>query len=199
MNVLQRFSVPVVSSICMTFALLYLMFLLVHTEHPELAAPTIFKLPPISYTAVDADLKQTVIKPQEPEPVEPAPDVPSEPYSYKFAITGDSHFPDINIEQDEGINAVTDHQLVLALGYPPVYPQIAINREVEGYAVVGFSVSASGTVFDAYIIESEPASIFDKASLKAIKKFKYKARIVGGKPVATDGQRYLFRYALDAS
>ena len=83
------------------------------------------------------------------------------------------------------------------MGFPPEYPNVALRRGVEGYAIVGFSVSPAGEVVDPYIIESEPGTFFDRSALKAIKRFRYKAQLVNGKPVTTDGQRYMFRFELD--
>jgi len=91
----------------------------------------------------------------------------------------------------------TDNQLVIALGFPPEYPNRAIQRKIEGFVVVGFSVSAAGEVFDAYIREAEPKGVFERSALKAISKFKYRARSEGGKPLATAGQRYMFTYKLE--
>jgi protein TonB len=90
-----------------------------------------------------------------------------------------------------------DNQLVIAIGFPPEYPNRALMRGIEGYAIVGFSVSAVGSVVAPYIVESEPNTVFDRSSLKAISKFKYKARMVNGRAVSTDGQRYMFTFKLD--
>jgi protein TonB len=90
-----------------------------------------------------------------------------------------------------------DNQLVIAIGFPPEYPNRALMRGIEGYAIVGFSVSAAGSVVAPYIVESEPNTGFDRSSLKAISKFKYKARMVNGRAVSTDGQRYMFTFKLD--
>jgi len=113
-------------------------------------------------------------------------------------INSPTNWGDFVIKKPAGVLVTpNDSQLVLALGYPPVYPNSAITKGIEGFAVVGFSVSPAGQVYDAFIIESEPNSIFDRSALKAIKKFKYKAKMENGKAVATDGQRYLFSYKLD--
>jgi len=96
-----------------------------------------------------------------------------------------------------GPNLPLNNQLVLAIGFPPKYPSNAITRGIEGYAVVGFSVTASGEVFDPFIIESEPKSVFNRSALKAISKFKYRPKTVDGKPISVDGQRYMFTYQLD--
>jgi protein TonB len=92
--------------------------------------------------------------------------------------------------------ATPENQLVLVLGYPPEYPQRALPLNIEGYVVVGFSVDQAGQVFDARVLESSPTKIFDRAALRAITKFRYKPRVVGGKPVVTANQRYKFVFEL---
>ena len=91
----------------------------------------------------------------------------------------------------------TDGQLNLAFSTPPAYPIRMASRGIEGYVVVGFSVSASGAVFDPYVVEAEPSNGFNKAALEAIKRFKYKPRTIAGKGVVTDGQFYKFVFEME--
>jgi len=58
-------------------------------------------------------------------------------------------------------------------------------------------VTAAGTVKDVVVIEAKPEGIFDKASIAAALKFKYKPRIVNGEPITVAGVRNIFRYNLE--
>jgi len=113
----------------------------------------------------------------------------------EIVVTIGDHYQVPTIEPGSAIPI--DNQLTIAIGFPPEYPSSALARGIEGYAIVGFSVSAVGSVVDPYILESEPNTIFDRASLKAISKFKYRARKVNDRPVSTDGQRYMFTFKLE--
>ena len=194
---LHRIALPTVNAILITIALLYAMFLLVDIQEPEL----ILSSPPLkmTWTKIPEDTQVIVneTKPKPPVNVELPPIVP------KAEV-------DINVDINEGVPLITYNpvkttnifnpetgQLVLAIGFPPVYPTSAAKRGVEGYVVVGFSVGSSGDVFDPFVIEAEPRGVFEKSALKAILKFKYKARTEGGKAVVTDGQRYMFKYEMD--
>jgi TonB family protein len=50
----------------------------------------------------------------------------------------------------------------------PVYPRAAAERRVEGCVVVSFVILPSGQA-DAYqVLDSQPAGVFDQATLKAL-------------------------------
>jgi len=63
---------------------------------------------------------------------------------------------------------------------PPRYPMRAANRRVEGWVKVEFTITTEGTVKDAVVIEAHPSKVFDRAALQAIKRWKFKAKIIGG-------------------
>ena len=56
----------------------------------------------------------------------------------------------------------------------PIYPRKAKIRRIEGYVKVGFTIDVKGRVKDPFIIEAKPKRIFNKAALKAIKKWKFR-------------------------
>ncbi|MCZ0941945.1 MAG: energy transducer TonB [Gammaproteobacteria bacterium] len=78
----------------------------------------------------------------------------------------------------------------------PVYPSQAKRRGIEGYALVEFVVTKNGSVRDPKVIESSPPRVFDRASIAAALKFKYKPKVVNGQPIALSGVRNLFTYEL---
>ena len=79
----------------------------------------------------------------------------------------------------------------------PVYPASAQSRGIEGFCLVEYSVTAAGTTRDPKVIEAEPAGIFNKVSIAAALKFKYRPRVVNGEPIEVHGVRNLFRYELE--
>ncbi len=62
----------------------------------------------------------------------------------------------------------------------PRYPMRAANRRVEGWVKVQFTITKEGTVTDAIVVDSEPKNTFDRAALSAIKRWKFKAKIIEG-------------------
>jgi protein TonB len=63
---------------------------------------------------------------------------------------------------------------------PPRYPMRAANRRVEGWVKVEFTITEQGTVKDAVVIAAQPKNIFNKSALQAIKRWKFKAKILDG-------------------
>ena len=71
----------------------------------------------------------------------------------------------------------------------PIYPRRALTRNIEGYVVVEFVVTASGSVRDPMVIVADPPGFFERAALNAVVKFRYKPRVVNGKPEEVVGVR----------
>jgi protein TonB len=63
---------------------------------------------------------------------------------------------------------------------PPQYPMRAANRRIQGWVKVEFTITTEGKVKDAVVIDAKPNSIFNRAALKAIKRWKFKPLIIAG-------------------
>ncbi len=66
----------------------------------------------------------------------------------------------------------------------PKYPRRALRRKQKGWVKVQFIITASGKVKSPFVVSSKPSGVFDKEALKAIRRWKFKARIVNGQAVA---------------
>lgn len=80
----------------------------------------------------------------------------------------------------------------------PVYPWTAQTEGIQGYCIVEYTVTPAGTVKDVVVVEADPPVVFDKASIEAAMKFKYRPRVVDGSAIEVRGVRNLFRYTLDS-
>ena len=80
----------------------------------------------------------------------------------------------------------------------PVYPETALAAELEGYVVVGYTITETGTVADPVVIESSSA-VFENAAVESVQKYKYTPRVLEGRPVAVPGVRVrvLFRLPVE--
>ena len=83
---------------------------------------------------------------------------------------------------------ISDGEYLPIVKVAPVYPARALNRGLEGYVIVEFTVTRQGTVQDVFIIESS-SSLFDRAAIEAALKFKYKPRVIDGEAVEVPGVR----------
>ena len=198
MMVLRRIALPLINSFVITAALFGVMYSLIYMKEPEVTNS--FVMPAVEFTKIpeDTPLRPIVPRVEPPTEVELPPSTLTDPEVFEIEKIGSSPWVPYEVTKlDPSVGVPMDNQLVIAIGFPPEYPSGALRRGVEGWAVVGFSVSAAGSVYDSYILESEPKSVFDQASIKAINRFKYKARQVDGRPVSTSGQRYMFTFKIE--
>jgi protein TonB len=64
----------------------------------------------------------------------------------------------------------------------PRYPPLALRRRVEGYVELQFTVLPDGSVTDVSIVRSEPRSMFDRAAIDAMQRWRFQPT-PGGEPV----------------
>lgn len=78
----------------------------------------------------------------------------------------------------------------------PQYPRRAQERGVEGFVIVELTVAADGTVppESIVVIQAEPKGYFERAAIKAAKKFKYKPKVINGKGQEVTGVTYKFSF-----
>lgn len=62
----------------------------------------------------------------------------------------------------------------------PDYPSAARRDNIEGFVDLEVTVSASGNVTDVRVAHAEPAAVFDKAALSAVRKWKYDPQYTDG-------------------
>lgn len=65
----------------------------------------------------------------------------------------------------------------------PEYPRRAIRLGVEGSVRLEFDVDTDGSVLDPYVVDSSPAGVFDRAAIKAVRKFLYQPPTYNGTSV----------------
>lgn len=91
--------------------------------------------------------------------------------------------PDINVDVGVGTDIAIARELTPLVRVPADYPLSALTRRIEGYVIVRFTVTESGSVIDPEILRSEPPEVFDRAALRAVVRFKYQPQFADGKPV----------------
>lgn len=79
----------------------------------------------------------------------------------------------------------------------PIYPRRAQSRGTTGYCIVEYTVTTSGAIRDPQPVDCQPSGVFEKASVKAALKFKYKPRVVDGEAIEVAGVRNKFTYELE--
>ena len=183
-----------------TLGLLYLMHLLIYVEDifidddpgPKLATVVMEDRGPI-VTHREKPPEKII----DPMPIPEAPEVL--PYEAP-ALTNDGQFGRglrHAVLDNPNPSLQTGNQLLPYLKVAPQYPTRALSRGIEGFVDVYFNVSAIGRTENISVTYSEPSSVFDRASIKAVGQWKYKPRHVDGAPVATYGLKERIRFTIE--
>jgi len=140
-------------------------------------------------------------KPEKPpEPEQPPPDMPP-PQAENFdntqtvGITGPSGRLNIDVA-GPGQMAIVDGDYLPIVKVAPMYPRRAMTRGIEGYCLIQFTVTTAGTVRDPSVVECS-SSLFERASVNAALKFKYKPRVVDGQPIEVPGVKHKITFELE--
>lgn len=180
-----------------SIVLFYSMHLLIKQDAPKLTLP-----PPLSQLDFLRVPEDTSDKPVIEPPKRPA-DVLEPPQKTSPIIDLPNSISDPTphiITDPNGSDDVTpvgiDHNHITIVAVTPRYPPTLANKCIEGYVVTGFTVTKSGSVIDPYIISSSNKG-FHSSALRAIKKFKFKPKVVNGSPVASPNAKYKLSYKLE--
>ena len=148
----------------------------------------------------DIELQNSTPKPDKAEdPEEPPPDMEMEQLDVDMDVDIENVAPraNINISIGTGTMAQGDGEYLPIVKVAPIYPRRAQTRGISGYCIVEYTVTTSGAIRDPRAIDCQPSGVFDKASVKASLKFKYKPRVVDGEPIEVAGVRNKFTYELE--
>lgn len=69
----------------------------------------------------------------------------------------------------------------------PKYPIQAARDGKEGFVILSFTINEIGGVEDVDVIEADPRRVFDKEAKRALRKWKYKPKVVDGKAMRQTG------------
>jgi protein TonB len=139
----------------------------------------------------DTQLKER----QKKEPPKPKkPPVPQEAVAEnnaavkQLAIKMPQITPDLSLANK---NLLGDAQIGMGFGdgdviplvrMPAQYPSKAKRRNIEGFVKARLEINAEGTVDSVEIIDSNPKGIFERSAIRALYKYKFKPKMVDGKP-----------------
>ena len=198
---IARYAVAIVIGTIVTFSLLFLMQILIAAGQDALSEDKSLRI--VDFVRVEEeDILQTKEeKPEKPpEPETPPEDLPPQDLdSFDPSAAGlQINAPTLNTNVSiGGIGiAASDGEYLPIVKVAPIYPRRAQQRGIEGYVIVEFTVTRTGTTRDARVVESS-SSLFDRAAVNAALKFKYKPRVVDGEPVEVPGVRNKITFQLE--
>jgi protein TonB len=147
---------------------------------------------------IDINVKET--KPEKVEdPEEPPPEM--EPMEVDFDtdlnVANIAPGASVDVSISSSGMAAGDGEYLPIVKVAPIYPRRAQTRGITGYCIVEYTVTKSGSIRDPRPVDCEPSGVFERASVKAAEKFKYKPRVVDGEAIEVAGVQNKFTYELE--
>ena len=197
---LTRFAIAGVTGIVVTFALLWLMQILIATGKDALTNSSDFRFVDFVRIKRDEVVNLDEDKPEKPpEPEQPPPEMPQpqvDPLDTSNTVDISIGRMGMNLDPTRGNFAVVDGDYLPIVKVAPIYPRRAQTRGLEGWCLLEFTVTKTGTVRDARAIECT-SSLFERASVNAAGKFKYKPRVVDGQEIEVPGVSHIIRFEIE--
>jgi protein TonB len=199
-----RLLIALVLSAGITLALFYLMQSLIASGNTALTDPP--KGTVLDYVRVPKEetVQQKENKPRKPPPPKEPPPPMEQPQL--DSASPNSEGSSMNFGEAVAADVALDGGLALDSGdgeylpivkVAPVYPRRALQRGIEGYVIVEFTVTKQGSVRDPVVVEAQPQGIFERAALDAALKFKYKPRVINGEATDVSGIQNRISFEID--
>ena len=136
------------------------------------------------------------------DPDEPPPDMEPLDFDTDLDMSTANMAPAVAVNVSINASGLSsgDGEYLPIVKVAPIYPRRAQTRGISGYCIVTYTVTTTGAIRDPYVeneSDCSPKGIFERASLKAAAKFKYKPRVVDGQAIEVAGVRNKFTYELE--
>ena len=197
-----RYAFSVVIGVVVTLSLLFVMHLLIVTGKQALTKPRDRANLEFVRVKRNETLNVEDFTPEKPpKPPETPPETPPQdmdninPDAPTINISAPEVSTDADIGGPGGMNIAEGDYLPI-VRVAPVYPARALSRGLEGYVDMSFTVTETGTVEEPVVIFST-SSLFERAAIRAVLKFKYKPRVVDGVPVEVPGVKTRISFMLE--
>tara|TARA_B100000579_G_C22713960_1_gene795964 strand:- start:533 stop:1078 length:546 start_codon:yes stop_codon:yes gene_type:complete len=149
-----------------------------------------------SVNTKDRDLPDRPDKPDVPPPPPPMNlNANTAPDSGGVNINAPALY-NLNLDRS-GLNAPTDGDAIPLVRVPPQYPQRANSRGIEGWVQLEFTITESGAVTDIVVVAAEPSGYFERAASRALSRWKYKPKIIDGRPARRYNNQVVITFELE--
>ena len=199
---LGRYVISIVVGSIVTVSLLFVMQLLIVTGKQALTDPRErHKLEFVRVKRNENLNVEDIIPEKPPKPPETPPETPPQdmdnvnPDAPTINIAPPTVSANTDIGGPGGMNIAEGDYLPI-VRVAPVYPARALSRGLEGFVDLSFTVTTTGTVKDPIVLQST-SSLFERAAIRAVLKFKYKPRVVDGVPVDVPGVKTRISFQLE--
>lgn len=197
---IERYGVGIAVGSAATIGLLYLMQAVISNETAPLNEAADMQVVEIVRILEDIEpIKKDPITLPPPPPDEFPPDPVMVEDSFDESSWGEP-IEYVVEDVDTGIGALWHNQdgeyLPLRKAIPK-YPPRALQRGLEGYVILVFTVTENGSVVDPVVEKADPPGIFDRAAIQAALQFKYRPRVVDGEAIRVPGVKHKITFELE--
>ena len=134
--------------------------------------------------------------PDEAPPEIPQPDMDSSDFDSVVAVAPVNPGLDVGLEGELGDFSLAEGDYLPIVKVNPMYPRRAQSRGLEGHCDLEFTVTSAGTTADVRVIECT-SSLFERASVQALLKFKYKPRVVNGTAIDVPNLQHRITFRIE--
>ena len=188
-----------------TYALFVFMAFLIGGGPTRNAGSTESPIIEITMSKEDASAqKKPRVKPKPPAPPEQPPKPDTTPPDSSSDIDTNMSFNMGGVEAG-GANTgfklgnmmTRDGDATPIVRIEPQYPIAAARDGKEGWVQLSFTINALGGVEDVKVIEAQPKRVFDKEARRALRRWKYKPKVVDGVPQRQPGLTVQLDFKMD--
>ena len=196
-----RMTVTIAIAAAINWGLLGLMQYLIATGEDALSDDPQFTFVPFVHVKRDETVQPKREPPAKFEKPQKAPDTPpprnSDTNTEVIYTTGRPAPGDTKPKFNPNRFGHADGDYLPIVKVEPIYPRRALERELEGWVLLEFTVTRLGTVADIVVLDADPPGIFNKAAVSAAAKFKYKPKVVDGDSIDTAGVLHRISFRLN--
>ena len=203
----NKYAAGIGLSVIITTSLFFVMVILISLGDSGMKEDTSIKLADVVMPERQIDTFMTEV--EKPEQPEEQPEDIAQPDLDLQPLTG----LDVSIAKPKanfqaGGSFFRDGEYIPLFKVQPIYPRRAQERGTQGFSIVSFTITSSGTVEDAKALEGycgdpsgpeaemRPCNVFNSASARAALKLKYKPKIVDGKATPVEGVLHRFTFIM---
>jgi|TARA_B110000438_G_scaffold302931_1_gene362330 periplasmic protein TonB len=191
---LKKLGATLSASLVLTVTLFFIMQMLIAVGDVELDDEA-FRIADVTMPDRELELMADMERPQEEEP-------PPETMPPEFDMTPPAEMdnsqarPNLSFKGKKA-GVFADGSYVPIFQVPPIYPRRALERGIEGCAMLQFTVTKVGSTKDPEVLWSQPPGIFDRAAMRSALKYKYKPQIRDGEAVAVPNVKTIIVFKIE--
>jgi len=193
-----RLNTAVLAAAFITFLLFYFMQYLISTDNSNFRQPSITRIVDATMPVIEPMVILEIDKPQLIEQLElPEMDAP-----LPNLALGDNFSTGLIVEAPslpgtDGVSIPLSRYMVPLVRATAPYPTRALQRGIQGFVELSFTVNEQGRVENPEVLYAEPEGYFERAALNSIRKWQYSPAMDDGVPVPVFDvrQRIVFEIA----